>query len=369
MLLTGKTLYRCRGNIAKSDVTLPDLLADNGYATFITGKWHNAREVLLRAFESGNAVFHGGMGSHFETPMFDIHAGKPVNDRVETKFDAEVIADAAARFIGNRPDDRPFFAFVSFLTPHDPRKVPNEYHRMYDPSKLPLPPNFAPEHPFDNGDLKTRDELLAEFPRSEAEVRQHIADYYAATTATDAAVGRVLDALEQNQLSNETIVVFAGDNGLAVGQHGLMGKQSLYEHSIRVPLIMRGPGIPRGKRLSTLCLLSDVYPTIASLAGMPVPSGVDSLSLLPALHGETEDVRQATFHVYRDLQRAVRTRDAKLIEYTVEGNRFSQVFDLHNDPLETCNLADDPEHASLVADLRQKLKRLADQYGAPSVSN
>lgn len=365
MLLTGKSLHACQGQISTSATTLPDLLARDGYTTFITGKWHNPRKVLLRAFEYGKAVFHGGMGSHFKTPMFDVVDGEAINERVETDFDADVIASAAVEFITNRPDDQPFFAFVSFLTPHDPRKVPDEYHQMYDPSAMSLPLNFLPEHPFDNGELKVRDELLAAFPRSAEEVRQHIADYYAATTATDAAVGRLLDALQESQLADDTIVVFAGDNGLAVGQHGLMGKQSLYEHSIRVPLIMRGPGIPRGKRLSTLCLLPDLYPTIATLAGVSVPSDVDAVSLVPVLQGTTDEVRPATFHVYKDMQRAVRTLDAKLIEYTVGGKLVSQVFDLRNDPWETCNLADDPEHADLVAALQRKLEQFVEHYGPP----
>lgn len=319
MLLTGTSVYRFNGIIPQESTTLPQLLAQHGYATFISGKWHNDKNALLRSFEYGKEVFVGGMGSHFKTPVSDIRHGELTNDRVAREFDSELFADATIDFLESRPEDRPFFAFLSFCTPHDPRKVPDEYHQMYDAAEIPLPPNFLPEHPFDNGHLRIRDEKLAGFPRDPDEVRQHIADYYAATTATDEHIGRVLNALDELGLDENTIVIFAGDNGLAVGQHGLMGKQNLYEHSIRVPLILRGPGVPRAMRSGALCLLSDLYPTVAAMAGLPVPESVDGKDLSPVLHGTTKDIRNATFHVYKEFQRAVRTRDTKLIEYFVDG--------------------------------------------------
>lgn len=116
-----------------------------------------------------------------------------------------------------------------------------------------VPANFMPEHPFDNGEMRIRDEMLGPFPRTEEFVRGEIAGYYAMISEVDAQIGRVLDALEANGQADNTIVIFAGDNGLAVGQHGLLGKQSMYEHSIRVPLVMAGPGIPSGETRDAWC--------------------------------------------------------------------------------------------------------------------
>ncbi|HEY3318974.1 MAG TPA: sulfatase-like hydrolase/transferase [Planctomycetota bacterium] len=364
MIMTGSSLFRCKGVIPQGWTTLSQLLRENGYATFASGKWHNDENSLLRSFESAEAIFHGGMSDHFKMPARDVKDGKLVNQRVITDFDAEVFATATISFLKTRPKDKPFFAYLAFKTPHDPRVVPKTFHAMYDAAKLPLPPNFLPEHPFDNGEMKIRDELLAKFPRTPDEIRQHIADYYAATSATDDQIGRVLGALDEMGLAENTIVVFTGDNGLAVGQHGLMGKQNLYEHSSRVPLIIRGPGIPKGKRSEALCQLFDLYPTLASAAGLKVPDTVDGKDLWPVLRGEKADVRDATLHAYRGIQRAVRTHDAKLIEYLVKGQRTTQLFDLKNDPWEMKNLADDPAHAGLLKSMRERYEQLTKEYAA-----
>jgi arylsulfatase A-like enzyme len=263
-----------------------------------------------------------------------------------------------------RPKDKPFFAYLSFRTPHDPRVVPDKYHQMYDAAKITLPPNFLPEHPFDNGDLKVRDENLAAFPRNPEEIKRHIAGYYAATTATDDQIGRVLQALEDLGLDKNTVVVFTGDNGLAVGQHGLMGKQNVYDHSSRVPLLLRGPGIPAGMKSDALCQLFDLCPTLLGMAGVPAPATADGKDLGPVIRGEKKDVRDATLHAYKDVQRAVRTHDAKLIEYSVNGVRTTQLFDLKNDPWEMKNLADDPAHSEQLKALRAKLETLQKEYSA-----
>ena len=114
-------------------------------------------------------------------------------------------------------------------------------------------------------------------------MRRHIAEYYAMITHLDAETGRLLDVLEQRGLADDTIIVMAGDNGLAVGQHGLMGKQNLYEHSVRVPLIFAGPGVPRGETRDSYAYLLDIFPTLCDLADVPVPDTVTGRSLVPAL--------------------------------------------------------------------------------------
>lgn len=366
MLMTGASLFRCKGVIPPDFVTLPQLLRQGGYATFATGKWHNGTESILRSFEQGEAIFFGGMGDHFKTPVQDIHDGKLENKRNITDFDAEKFASAVIGFLQQqaKTPDKPFFAYLAFKTPHDPRVVPPKFHQMYDASKLTLPANFMPRHPFDNGEMKIRDEMLAPFPRTPEEIRKHLAAYYAAISATDDQIGRVLKAVDDLNLTGNTVVIFASDNGLAVGQHGLMGKQNLYDHSSRVPLVMRGPGIAKGKRSEALCQLFDLHPTLAAMAGLKAAPTADGRDLGPVLRGEKEDVRDATLHAYRDIMRGVRTHDAKLIEYLVNGQRTTQLFDLKNDPWELKNLADVPASATMLATMRGKLEELNKEYSA-----
>lgn len=359
MLMTGRGLVRLQrggSNIPTEHVMMPEFLRQHGYRTFATGKWHQDKPSILRGFEHGEDVFFGGMGDHFKTPVFDIVGGQLVNSRVETRFDAEAFADAAIKFLKAQKGGTPFFAYVSFKTPHDPRHGPKRFHDMYDASKLPLPPNFLPEHPFDIGTLRIRDELLAKFPRTPEEIREHIAAYYAMTTATDDQMGRILAALCETGLADDTVVIFAGDNGLAVGQHGLMGKQSLYEHSVRVPLIITGPGLPKNRQTDAFCYLLDIFPTVCAMAGLTPPAScADGRSLLPVLKGEQAGIREKLFFAYANLMRSVRARDFKLIEYELKDEKHTQLFDIANDPWEMKNLAGDPKHADTLQKLQADL--------------
>ncbi|MFQ6096617.1 MAG: sulfatase/phosphatase domain-containing protein, partial [Armatimonadota bacterium] len=174
-------------------------------------------------------------------------------------------------------------------------------------------------------------------------------------THLDEQMGRVLRALEESGHADDTIVVFAGDNGLAVGQHGLLGKQNMYEHSVRVPLIFLGPGIPKGKRSDALCYLLDVFPTLCDIVGLRVPESVEGHSLLPVMRGRRRRVRDSLFFAYKDVQRAVRDERYKLIEYFVAGERKTQLFDLREDLAELHDLSDDPDHARRLAGLRKEL--------------
>jgi arylsulfatase A-like enzyme len=134
-------------------------------------------------------------------------------------------------------------------------------------------------------------------------------------------------------------VIWAADNGLAVGQHGLLGKQNLYDHSWRVPLVIAGPGIPKNKRANTLCHIMDLCPTIADLASIPMPSATDARSLMPALKDQKAVIRESVIGAYREVQRAIRNDRWKLILYNVNGQRTTQLFDLKTDPWEMTNLA------------------------------
>lgn len=278
------------------------------------------------------------------------------------KHSTDLFCDAAAEYIRAYNFSDPFFLYISFMAPHDPRSMPRRFLDLYDPASIELPPNFMPRHPFDNGDLKVRDELLAPWPRKPAETQRHLAEYYAMISHLDDGVGRVLSELDRRGLTEETIIVFAGDNGLALGQHGLMGKQSSYEHSTRVPLLFAGPGVPEASRSDAYVYLLDIYPTLCDLTGLPTPESVEGKSLVNAMTDPDDKVRDILFLAYSDSHRGVKDRRHKLIEYVVRGERTTQLFDLVNDQWETKNLADDPAHAADLERLRAELVRHRDEW-------
>jgi len=369
MLMTGQTLFHVDRNIVRPQlaaaadrrpfVMFPEHLRNQGYETFGTGKWHNGEKLFARCFSAGENIFFGGMSDHLKVPVADFDpAGEYPKEkrRIGDKFSSELFADSAIKFLKRRKRDKPFLAYVAFTAPHDPRMAPKDYADLYPPSKITLPQNFLPEHPFDNGELKVRDEQLAPWPRTPEIVREHIAAYYAMITHVDAHMGRTLKALEETGEAQNTIVVFAADNGLAVGQHGLLGKQNMYEHSIRVPLIVGGPGLPKGKKSDAFCYLYDLFPTLCDLTGVAVPPTVEGLSLAPVLNGKTAQVRDSMFSAYRNFQRAVKTNRWKLILYNVNRRKTAQLFDLLNDPWEMNNLAGDPAHIGRVRELTTLMK-------------
>jgi arylsulfatase A-like enzyme len=270
---------------------------------------------------------------------------------------AEVFADSAVEFLNGYKNSNPFMLYVAFTSPHDPRTPPKEYLDRYPPEKIALPPNFLPEHPFDNGELRGRDEELAPHPRTPEVVKRHIADYYGSVTHLDAQVGRILDALEKTGRAENTIVVYTADHGIAIGQHGLFGKQNLYDHSIRIPMLLRGPGIPRGKRIGAFCYLLDLYPTFCDLLGMTPPGTVEGKSLRPLLDGSADSLRETTFFAYKSNSRSVRDRRLKLIEHTVGGRNTTQLFDTVADPFETRDLSASATHVDDLARLRKELAR------------
>ena len=365
-VLTSASLFRSGANQINRDYAVwPQVMRQAGYHTFFSGKWHNDRQTFADSFDDGGTIFFGGMGNQYKVPIFDFDpTGKYPKDAryIGDKFSSELFTDSAVEFIENYDQTDPFFLYLSFTSPHDPRTPPGEYATMYKPEDVPVPENYFDEHPFDNGEMRIRDEVLAPFPRTPEIVQQHIADYYGMITSQDAEMGRLLQTLEAKGQLDNTIVIYTADHGLAVGQHGLFGKQNLYSHSIRVPSIFAGPGVPEGVTVDALTYLYDVFPTVCDLTDVDCPDTVEGSSLVPLMEGCIDKVRDTVFAAYKDIHRTVSDGRWKLIRYYVsketgKGTDFLQLFDLENDPWETNNLADVPEHAERINSLTTELKR------------
>lgn len=365
-LLTGCTTYRAMTDlqdniIQTSRVTLGEHLGANGYHTHIVGKWHNDFKSLNRTFAQGDSIFLRGLASN--QYKLRLHRYDPAGVYGKNtvyyapKFSTDHLCDRAVDFLQHYQEDKPFFLYTAFTAPHDPRTPPHEAAKLYRPDRIALPENFAANHAFDNGELKIRDEDLAPHPRTPDRVRRELASYYGMVSNLDAGIGRVLAALEASGQAENTIVIYTGDHGLALGQHGLMGKQNLYDHSLRVPLLLRGPGIPAGRRSDALIYSWDLFPTLCDLAGIPSPDGLDARTLMPILRGDTAVHRTQIYALYRDFQRMVKNDRWKLIEYAVGTQRHTQLFDLQSDRWELHNRVEDPSAAAPLAALRAELRQ------------
>lgn len=368
-LLTGRTLWNveCQGiwrfEISKKFKTLPEVFRDAGYRTFATGKNDpGKRGQFGRAYSAADKILFQGMtGNQYRLPLYDFapdrnYAGKKPTV-MKGEHSAEVYADACIDFLHQQKNaDQPFYAYVAFQTPHDPLNVPEDYLAKYDPEEMELWPPFYPVHPFDNGMLRIRDEKLEPFPRTKAKLRKRLAAYYAVMTHTDAQIGRILATLDELGLTGDTIIVFASDNGLALGSHGLVGKQNIYEHSVKVPLILSGPGMESGVDREQLCYVYDIHPTLLDLVDLKIPETVQYRSLGPVLEDAEAPHRDHLYFAFMDWQRSVRDKRFKLIEYCVEGARHTQLYDLEKDYFETENLAEVPGHQSTLERLRALLE-------------
>jgi arylsulfatase A-like enzyme len=371
MLMTGKTWFALNTATLAGEKLLPELFGEHGYTTFGTGKWHNGQPAWLRAFQKGERIMFGGMSDHEKVPVRDLGPdGKLTPERIGEKFSTELFADAAIRFLEQHDPAagaKPFFCYVAFTAPHDPRQPPPGFPADYS-SRPPLPQNFLPQLPFDNGAMQGgRDENLGAWPRTEAMIRDQLAEYYAMVEHMDAQIGRILALLKARGLAENTIIVYAADNGLALGSHGLLGKQNVFEHSMRTPLIIAGPGLPKGKSSEAFTYLFDLFPTLCELAGVPAPAAIFGESLRPLWDGSKEQIRDTVFLPYIQVQRAVRDERWKLIRYPKLG--FSQLFDLQNDPDETQSLYDDPARAPDIARLTAAMQRWQTKVGDTLIVN
>ncbi|MDP6445682.1 MAG: sulfatase-like hydrolase/transferase [Pirellulaceae bacterium] len=347
----------------------PETMRRAGYHTWYVGKWHVRGRPADFGIEECNGLYSGGGGKWWKDQTD--WKGEPITGYRgwvfqtadgKTKFPdrgvgltpniSGLFADAAIELI-KRKTDRPFFLQVSFTAPHDPLIMPPDYEDAYDKAALPLWPNFLSRHPFDHGNFDGRDEKLLPWPRTPEMVRDVTAMYYRVVSHMDEQIGRILQALKDSGRADNTIIIFSSDHGLGVGSHGLRGKQSMYEHTIGVPLIIRGPGVKSNHRADAQVYLRELFPTVCDLCSIPIPKQVESKGFARVLSGREDTHHKYVFGYFRDKQRMIRGERWKLIDYPEA--KVRQLFDLHNDPHEVRNLAGVKEHAAVEKDLSHRL--------------
>lgn len=405
MIMTGRTVWRIPGangpgisfpqsfRQQAAEQSLPALFNRAGYDTFRTCKNGNSFREANELFAvrkdatKRDGTAEGGSAWH----------GDQVIEYLEQR---EASKDAD-----------PFLIYFGFSHPHDPRNATPELAAKYGanndgpgdkpkPKSPPLPVNYLPAHPFHHGHPGLRDEEKVQgvlTRRDEATIRNELGREYACIENIDVQVGRVLKKLEQMGELDNTYVFFTADHGIAVGRHGLTGKQNLYEHTWRVPFIARGPGIKPGSEASGYIYLLDVLPTLCDLAGIEKPEVVEGRSFRPVLEGKADRIRDVLYGVYcggtKPGMRAVKSNGWKLIQYDVlDGQvRETQLFNLQDNPHEflvehhaadvkrllgidpaekQIDLAESAAYAAkrkeLEALLAQEMKRLGDPYSLAS---
>ncbi len=412
MLLTGRNMFSLKGegrHIPKVHTTMGETFQKAGYNTHIVGKWHQDIASLSRSFDSGSTIMSLGvyLQDHFRMPMWDWDKtgefpkdkaylleynkkGKIIKRTINKQdkrgqigneklapHSSEVFANSASKFIKQYHKKDPFFMYLAFHAPHDPRQAPQKYKDMYPVKDVELTPSYMTQHPFDNGHLYIRDERLAAFPRTKTVAQEQLASYYAIITHLDDQIGKVIQALKDSNQYENTIIVLAGDSGLAVGNHGLMGKQNLYdEDGIHVPFIISGGIEEKGEEVNAYSYIHDIFPTVCDLANIKMPESVLGKSLKPVIKGEAKAIRDYTYHAYRQHQRAYRKGDYKLIEFVkapeynskkkteqLTGSKVTLLFNITKDPWETQNLSFFPEYKKIVTRMKEEMREKAIRLG------
>lgn len=352
-----------RTEFPASNTTYATVLREAGYATGHIGKWHMGKQKERPGFDY-HATFIE-QGDYFDCEFFVNGESKPSTGWVD-----DVTTDYALEFLRNHKD-KPFVMAVGYKSTHANYEPPERAKSLYEGEVAGAVPN---------ADIKM-EWLVKPDPSSkpasrkatDGEVRgdslENLLNYFRCVTAVDENIGRLMAGLAELELDENTVIVFAGDNGFAVGERGAMNKRSAYEESMRIPLLMRYPksGVKQ-KVVDQMVVNIDVAPTLLDLAGVPVPPTMQGQSWQPLLEGSGpegwrkafyyEYVRENANGIWPTIQ-AVRTEKAKLINYP-EDQKFNELFDLENDPYETKNLIDDPSKKSLRQELEQELERLRD---------
>lgn len=375
MLNTGRFVWRAHKNelrlkeLAHKRQLWSQMMEDAGYETYFSGKWH----VKVSPDSIFNHVSHirPGMPNQTEAGYNrPIEGQKDIWSPYDLSFDgfwkggkhwSEVLADDAEVFLDSAAkSDKPFFMYLAFNAPHDPRQSPKEYVDKYPAENIAIPESYAPEYPY-MGKIgygqNLRDERLAPYPRTEYAVKVNRQEYYAIITHMDDQIKRIIAALEKTGKKDNTYIFFTADHGLACGAHGLMGKQSMYDHSIRPPMIVIGPDIPKNQQSDADVYLQDVMASALDLAGVEKPEFVEFNSLIDLAKINAEKGNYgAIYGCYTDAQRMIRKEGYKLIVYP--NAEATLLFDMVNDPLELTNLSEQEKHSELKQTLFNDLLEL-----------
>ena len=345
-----------------------------GYETYMTGKWHVniSPETIFRHVGTERPGMPGDTPEGYNRPLNESDTTwKPWETRFGGYWEggthwSEVVAGETMEFLEQTAQlKKPFFMYVAFNAPHDPRQSPREYVEMYPLEKISVPESFMPEYPLKDSigcSADLRDEALAPFPRTPYAVKVHRREYYALISHLDTQVRRILDKLKETGQDKNTYIFYSADHGLSAGNHGLMGKQNMYDHSMRPPMIVWGPDVPEGARITAPVYLQDIMATTLEYAGGEASGWVEFHSLKPFIEGKRKDSYYPHIYgAYMDLQRMIRADGYKLIVYPGAG--VVKLFHVEEDELELKDLSADPGQQARIRQMYSDLQLLMQDMG------
>ena len=382
-------------------VSLPQLFRENGYVSLRTGKiFHGGLDDLKGWTEGGGAPEgDGGAGGHTMVIPREEIGGRPdyvmpplpLDIRQAANSDRIVILDGNGE---GHPDyrtadraiealrkykDQPFFLGCGFVKPHSPPCAPQHFLDLYDVNRITLTPDFAPwptvPPGFPSAAIRKRNaDLFIGRGASVTEAKEVIRAYLASISWADWNLGRVVAELDRLGLRENTIIVFTVDHGYQLGEKGKWSKAgSLFEMGTRVPLIIAVPGAPgNGQACFRIVESVNIYATLVELCGLQLPAGIEGRSLGPLLHNPQAPWDQPAHSVWSEDGTtlhgvAVRTEKWRYAEYGPDGKNGAMLFDPQADPLEMTNLANDPQHAAICAELSALTRRYAANLRKPQI--
>jgi choline-sulfatase len=397
MIMSGRSVWHIpdkpkmqRNPLAANPQYVPTDLADHTMAAVFNAAGYDT----MRTCKRGNS--YAAANQQF-TVVHDA-TKRGATDETGSAWHAEQVLTYLKQRQGAQDKD-PFLIYFGFSHPHDVRDGKPELlakygaHNHRDKNSLPsahpkqprLPINYLPAHPFDNTHMNVRDEVNVSGVwknRDERTIRNELGREFACSENIDIQIGRVLEQLKAMGELDNTYIFYTADHGMAIGRHGLQGKQNLYEHTWRVPFIVKGPGIQPGTRVPGNIYLLDVLATLCDLAGFEAPKTCEGLSIRPILEGRQDRLRDTLYGVYSGGQkpgmRCVKQGDWKLIKYesTKDGVSETQLFNLAENPDELLsqhqdlkvraligntpkpmqvNLVGDPRYVDKLAEMEQRL--------------
>jgi arylsulfatase A-like enzyme len=368
------SIFRNQPGLKDEQETFVHLLRRAGYHTALVGKWH------LRSLPTGFdqwIILPGGGGPYNDPEM--------ITNGMRMKFRGhadDVVGDQALTFLQQRPKDRPFCLLYNFKSPHRNWVPAARFEKMFDDIEIPIPRSFDDRFEGRPEALRKTEMAVADMPdfrnrgvastlppeeRKRQNFQQLAKNYYRTLLGVDENVGRVLNFLDKDNLSRETLVIYTSDNGFFLGEHGLFDKRLMYEPSIRVPLLARLPSRVKAGQVNSrhMILNIDLAPTLLEMAGVPVPPWIQGRSFLPQLEGREIPWRDAFLYEYYEYpaehcarkNRGIRTERWKLIHFWEQPEEW-ELYDLKSDPDEMINLYPKREHEKRVRELRSRLEVL-----------
>ncbi|MEO9869190.1 sulfatase family protein [Ekhidna sp.] len=363
--------------VPDSAIFFPEYLQEAGYKTGFTGKWHMGEHNYEKRAGFDYWASFRGQGNYYKSVFNNNGTEESFND--STKHVSDVITDYALDFIGDSKDGQePFFLYVSHKAVHADFYPAKRHIDKYKDKKPAYPPTMYPpgENPYGTDTIPYNYADVPDWVKNQRN-SWHGVDYmyhgkydfesfYQAYTETllgvDESIGSILKYLEDNDLMENTLIIYMGDNGFSFGEHGLIDKRQAYEESIRVPLLAYGSGVTPGSKISQMIQNIDIAPTIMEYAGVNKPKNMDGQSFKAIMDGENPEWRERIYYEYfwerpfpqTPTVHAVRTDKYKFIRYYGVWD-INELYDLENDPFETNNLIRSSEHKEIAIELRNDI--------------